>query len=84
MKRFVFAIAAIALLLPLFGGCPPEEKYPEVVGVMYHHWWVPGRWSHNPLNHPYEPVLGHYDNADPNVIRQHRSEDALRVLGIGA
>jgi len=52
--------------------CPPvEDPTPSVVGVMYHHWWVPSRWSHNPLNHPQEPVLGHYDNADENAIRQH-------------
>ncbi len=42
-----------------------------VVGAMYHNWWVESRWSDNPPNHPYEPVLGHYDSADPDVIRQH-------------
>jgi len=54
-----------------FSACLLEEKKPTVVGAMYHHWWVPSRWNDNPSNHPYEPVLGHYDNADPTVIRQH-------------
>jgi len=73
MKRWKWGLVSIILCFGfLVVGCPPdEEKYPEVVGVMYHHWWVPGRWSDNPSNHPYEPVLGHYDNADPAIIRQH-------------
>jgi glycoprotein endo-alpha-1,2-mannosidase len=71
MKRLMTVLLLTVLCIPLFGGCPPEDKNPEIVGVMYHHWWTPGRWSDNPPNHPYEPVLGHYDNVDPNVIRQH-------------
>ncbi|HOZ47152.1 MAG TPA: glycoside hydrolase family 99-like domain-containing protein [Candidatus Hydrogenedentes bacterium] len=51
--------------------CRFEYSEPSVVGVMYHHWWVPGRWMDEPRNYAYEPILGHYDNADPAVIRQH-------------
>lgn len=64
--------ALMCLLLCLafaLAGCPPQQ--PDVVGVMYHHWWTPGRWSDSPPNHPYEPVLGHYSNDDPAVIAQH-------------
>lgn len=77
MKRTLAGLALVLFVLPLLGidiECEPtsfEDPVPTVVGVMYHHWWVPSRWSHDPLNHPYEPVLGHYDNADENVIRQH-------------
>lgn len=69
MRRLVCLVALLVFCLGL-EACF-EEKKPEVVGVMYHHWWVPSRWSQNPPNHPYEPVLGHYDNADPEVIHQH-------------
>jgi len=68
MKRSL--VIALLLACALLSGCF-EDKKPAVVGVFYHHWWVPSRWSDNPPNHPYEPVLGHYDNADANVIRQH-------------
>jgi hypothetical protein len=37
-----------------------------VIGAMYHHWYR-GDWG----PHPYEPVLGEYDSADPAVVRQH-------------
>ncbi len=42
-----------------------------VIGVMYHQWWTPGRWQGDRGNYVYRPVLGHYDNADQAVIRQH-------------
>lgn len=75
MRRWAIRLAFPFVCLSLFGleiQCVPnDDPVPTIVGVMYHHWWVPGRWSHDPLNHPQEPVLGHYDNADENVIRQH-------------
>ncbi|MFC1889275.1 glycoside hydrolase family 99-like domain-containing protein [Thermodesulfobacteriota bacterium] len=66
-SRLLVVLPLLCILL--LSGCPSQK--PDIVGVMYHHWWTPGRWSHNPLNHPYEPVLGHYSNADPAVITQH-------------
>ncbi len=69
MHRRLICLVIMAICLLLLG-CPPTDR-PTVVGVMYHHWWVPARWSHNPLNHPYEPLLGHYVNNDENLIRQH-------------
>jgi hypothetical protein len=77
MRRSLTILALVGICVLSFGldfeciPTPKEDPTPTVVGVMYHHWWVPGRWSHNPLNHPYEPVLGHYDNANASVIRQH-------------
>jgi len=68
MRKALLLLIIAGMLLPAIG-CGKEDL--TVVGVMYHHWWVPSRWSDNPRNHPYEPVLGHYDNADANVIRQH-------------
>jgi hypothetical protein len=52
---------------------PKEPPDPDkvLIGVMYHQWWVPGRWVDNPRNHAYEPVLGHYDNSNPAIIDQH-------------
>jgi len=69
MRRVLLLMVMAAFILPSLG-CLEEDEL-TVVGVMYHHWWVPGRWSDNPRNYAYEPLLGHYDNADPNVIRQH-------------
>jgi len=68
MKRKLLLFLLAVSFLPV-AAC--EKGDVTVVGAMYHHWWVPSRWSHSPLNHPYEPVLGHYDNADEGVIRQH-------------
>ena len=62
-------VVLFLLCVTFLAGCPSQK--PDIVGVMYHHWWTPSRWSHDPLNHPYEPVLGHYSNADPAVIAQH-------------
>jgi hypothetical protein len=68
MARRFFLLLLILSFVPITA-CQKGEV--TLVGAMYHHWWVPGRWSHSPLNHPYEPVLGHYDNANQDVIRQH-------------
>lgn len=68
MKSKILVVMLALSFLPI-AAC--EKGQVTVVGTMYHHWWVPARWSHSPLNHPYEPVLGHYDNADESVIRQH-------------
>ncbi len=67
LNRILIVLLALSFL-PV-AACDKGDV--TLVGAMYHHWWVPARWSHNPLNHPYEPVLGHYDNANHNVIRQH-------------
>ncbi len=66
-NRILMMILAVSFL-PI-AACQKGDV--TVVGAMYHHWWVSSRWSHSPLNHPYEPVLGHYDNADEGAIRQH-------------
>jgi hypothetical protein len=43
----------------------------NIVGAMYHQWWTPSRWESNRGNYVYEPVLGHYDNSDPDVVARH-------------
>lgn len=73
MRRFTklffhFLLVAAAISTP---ACRTENPHPVIVGVMYHHWWVPQRWELDPPNYAYEPLLGHYDNADPEIIRQH-------------
>ena len=71
MKRLRFA--ALVLAAPVFLSITQCESAGDltVVGAMYHDWWTDSRWSDDPPNHPYEPLLGHYDSADPEVIRQH-------------
>lgn len=68
--RRVILMCLLTLLSLASISCPGDGPI-SVVGVMYHHWWVESRWSDNPSNHPYEPVLGHYDNANADVIREH-------------
>lgn len=64
----LFVLAGV-LLSTLGLGCAREPL--SVVAAMYHHWWVPSRWVDEPRNHTYEPLMGHYDNADENIVRQH-------------
>jgi glycoprotein endo-alpha-1,2-mannosidase len=68
MRKGVLWSVLAGLLLPL-ASCGKEDL--TIVGVMYHQWWVPSRWSDSPRNHPYEPVLGHYDNASAGIVQQH-------------
>ena len=53
--------------------CEPRIIDPSktIIGVMYHQWWIPGRWQANRGNYVYEPLLGHYENSDPQIISQH-------------
>jgi hypothetical protein len=56
---------------PTTYSCADVAIEDPVIGVMYHQWWTPGRWIGDRGNYVYEPVLGHYDNTDPEVVRQH-------------
>jgi hypothetical protein len=69
MKKMII-LGLLGTLFLLGFSCVPAEEL-SIVGVMYHHWWVPQRWVDEPRNHPYEALLGHYDNVDMDVIRQH-------------
>ena len=62
--------------------CQPVPVDPDhvVIGAMYHQWWIPQRWQGDRGNYVYEPVLGHYDNSDPHVVRQHL--DWAEIAGI--
>ena len=49
-----------------------------VIGAMYHQWWTTDRWQGDRGNYVYEPVLGHYDNSNADVVAQH-NEWAVRA-----
>ena len=49
----------------------PAGTTDAVIGAMYHQWWTPGRWQRDRENYVYRPVLGHYSNADRDVISTH-------------
>ena len=48
---------------------------PLTVGAYYYAWYGPSQWSlgtpRAQLDKPEQPLLGHYDSADPAVIAQH-------------
>ena len=51
--------------------CVPQEIIDPVIGAMYHQWWTAARWEGDRGNYVYEPLLGHYDNSNADVVRQH-------------